>query len=107
MRIDPEILASDELARSLRLAAHPLRLRILAELVRHPGRCVCDLAADLSVEQPAVSHHLGALRTAGLVLPKREGARVEYEIEPRGATALLASLGAVLGGGPRGQGARR
>ena len=107
MRIDPEMLTSDELARSLRLAAHPLRLRILAELVRHPGRCVCDLAADLSVEQPAVSHHLGALRTAGLVLPRREGARVEYEIEPRGASALLASLGAVLGGGPRGQGARR
>ena len=107
MRIDPEVLTSDALARSLRLTAHPLRLPILGELVRHPGRCVCDLAADLSVEQPAVSHHLGALRTAGLVLPKREGARVEYEIEPRGASALLASLGAVLGGGPRGQGARR
>jgi DNA-binding transcriptional ArsR family regulator len=107
MRIDPDMLTSDVLARSLRLAAHPLRLRILSELVRHPRRCVCDLAADLSVEQPVVSHHLGALRTAGLVLPRREGARVEYEIEPRGASALLVSLGAVLGNGPRGQGVRR
>ena len=107
MSIDPEMLTDETLARSLRLAAHPLRLRILARLRRHPGRCVCDLAADLDVEQPAVSHHLGVLRTAGLVLPRREGARVEYEIEPGAASALLGSLGAVLGGGPRGQGARR
>ena len=107
MRIDPEVLTSDALARSLRLAAHPLRLRILAELARHPGRCVCDLAADLTVEQPAVSHHLGVLRTAGLVHPRREGARVEYEIEPRAAAALLGSLGAVLGNGPKGQGVHR
>jgi len=107
MRIDPEVLTSDALARSLRLAAHPLRLQILGQLGRHPGRCVCDLAADLGMEQPAVSHHLGVLRTAGLVLPRREGARVEYEIEPRGASALLASLGAVLGAGPKGQEARR
>ncbi len=107
MRIDPEVLTSDALARSLRLAAHPLRLKILAELARHPGRCVCDLAADLAVEQPAVSHHLGALRTAGLVLPRREGARVEYEIERGAASALLGSLGAVLGGSSRAQGVRR
>lgn len=107
MHIDPEMLTSEALARSLRLAAHPLRLRILSELVRRPGRCVCDLAADLSVEQPAVSHHLGVLRTAGLVVPRREGARVEYEVEPRGASTLLGSLGAVLGCGPKGQGARR
>lgn len=106
MRIDPEVLTSDALARSLRLAAHPLRLKILAELARHCGRCVCDLAADLSIEQPAVSHHLGALRNAGLVLPRREGARVEYEIEKGAASALLGSLGAVLGGGPRGPAVR-
>ena len=107
MRIDPEVLTSDALARSLRLAAHPLRLKILAALARQPGRCVCDLAADLTVEQPAVSHHLGVLRTAGLVLPRREGPRVEYEIERGAASALLGSLGAVLGGGSRGQGVRR
>lgn len=107
MRIDPEVLTSDVLARSLRLAAHPLRLRILGQLVRHPGRCVCDLATDLTVGQPAVSHHLGVLRTAGLVLPRREGARVEYEIEPGAASVLLGSLGAVLGAGPKGQRARR
>ena len=107
MSIGQEMLTAETLAGRLRLAAHPLRLRILGHLGRHPGRCVCDLAADLGMEQPAVSHHLGVLRTAGLVLPRREGARVEYEIEPRGASALLASLGAVLGSGSRDQGAHR
>ncbi len=100
MSIDPEMITNDALARALRLAAHPLRLRILAQIARHRGRCVCDLAADLNVEQPAVSHHLGALRTAGLVLPRREGSRVEYEIEAAAAKALLRMLGAVLGAGP-------
>ena len=107
MSIGPEMLSDETLARSLRLAAHPLRLRILARLRRRPGRCVCDLAADLNVEQPAVSHHLGVLRTAGLVLPRRDGPRVEYEIEREGASALLGSLGAILGSGPGSQGVRR
>ncbi len=97
MPIDPEMMTTDALAGRLRLAAHPLRLRILEQLVRHPGRCVCDLAAELGVEQPAVSHHLGVLRSAGLVLPRREGPRVEYEVESGTADALLRSLGAVLG----------
>lgn len=99
MPIGPEMLTTETLAGRLRLAAHPLRLRILSQLVRHPGRCVCDLAAELDVEQPAVSHHLGVLRTAGLVLPRREGPRVEYEIETGAADALLRTLGAILGAG--------
>jgi ArsR family transcriptional regulator len=107
MWIDPEMHTAESVARALRLAAHPLRLRILSQLVRHPGRCVCDLAAELGVEQPAVSHHLAALRTAGLVLPRREGSRVEYEIQRGAAGDLLGSLGTILGSGPRVQGARR
>jgi ArsR family transcriptional regulator len=107
MSIDPEMLTTETLAGRLRLAAHPVRLRILAELVRHRARCVCDLAADLRVEQPAVSHHLGVLRTAGLVLPRREGPRVEYEIETRAAEALLHTLGAVLGASPTREGKSR
>ena len=100
MSIGQEMLTAETLAGRLRLAAHPLRLRILAQLVRRPGRCVCDLAAELGVGQPAVSHHLGLLRTAGLVLPHREGPRVEYEIERRAVDILLRTLGTVLGAGP-------
>ncbi len=107
MSIDPEMLTTETLAGRLRLAAHPVRLRILAQLVRRPGCCVCDLAAELGVEQPAVSHHLGVLRTAGLVLPRREGPRVEYEIETRAAEALLRTLGTVLGAGHVREGKRR
>ncbi len=107
MSIGQEMLTTEALARALRLAAHPLRLRILAQLGRSPGRCVCDLATDLGVAQPAVSHHLGVLRTAGLVFPRREGSRVENEIAKGAAAALLGSLGAILGGEPRCQGARR
>jgi len=107
MSIDPKMMTTEALAGRLRLAAHPLRLRILAQLVRHPGRCVCDLAAELGVEQPAVSHHLGVLRTAGLVLPRREGPRVEYQIEKLAADALLQTLGAVLGASPTREGKSR
>ena len=46
--------------------ADPTRLAILA-LLRRRDHCVCHLVEALGLKQSIVSHHVGALRRAGLV----------------------------------------
>jgi len=60
----------------------PIRRRILALLLIHDERCVCDLNAVLDVPQPKVSRHLGVLREAGLVLTRRAGVWMHYRLHP-------------------------
>jgi ArsR family transcriptional regulator len=59
----------------------PYRLRILATLSRSKHECcVCDFTDAFPVNQPAVSHHLGVLRDAGLVRCERRGTWVYYRL---------------------------
>lgn len=62
--------------------ADPIRRRILALLLNHDERCVCDLNAVLDSPQPKVSRHLAVLREAGLVLTRREGVWMHYRLHP-------------------------
>ena len=58
----------------------PTRLEIM-KLLSERSLCVGAIAASLNVTQPAVSQHLGILRNAGLVVPRKEGYRVHYSIK--------------------------
>jgi arsenite methyltransferase len=71
----------EQLAQDLGLLAHPVRLRLLAELAasRDPV-CVCDLESSVPVKQPTVSHHLKLLRTAGLVESEKRGLWAYYRL---------------------------
>src|SRR3954451_12159046 len=68
--------------------AIPIRLRILL-LLRSGERNVNALVQELGprMTQPTVSHHLGLLRVAGLVRPRREGKKVFYALQEPGAAA--------------------
>lgn len=50
---------------------------------------VAGLTALLDVTQPAVSQHLAALKSAGLVSERREGRRIYYKAEPAGLEPLM------------------
>jgi len=63
--------AADALLRALRALADPSRLRIL-EMLREREQCVCDLTDALRLSQGTVSHHMAALKRAGLVLDRRD-----------------------------------
>jgi len=58
---------------------NPCRLMILYAL-NGGRRYVTDLAAELHVPQSTVSRHLKVLRDRGLVVPRREGPAVFYEL---------------------------
>jgi ArsR family transcriptional regulator, arsenate/arsenite/antimonite-responsive transcriptional repressor len=79
-----------ELERLFKGLADQTRLRIL-NLLLHGELCVCDIQYVLQSSQPNVSRHLTYLRSSGLVLDRREGARMYYRLaQPtEGAHKLL------------------
>jgi ArsR family transcriptional regulator len=76
-----EPLQPDLCARALRALADPERLRII-HCLRGGERNVSELAALLDAEVVNVSHHLGVLRHACLVLDEKKGRFVVYRLHP-------------------------
>jgi protein-tyrosine-phosphatase/DNA-binding transcriptional ArsR family regulator len=64
---------SGDAPRFLQLVAHPVRWRLLRELV-HSDRAVWELTQLLGKQQSLVSYHLGQLRVGGLVRKRRSSA---------------------------------
>ncbi len=80
---DPE-----QLTRRLKALAHPVRLRMV-EMIRERGEvCACEFEGHFDLTQPTLSHHLKALREAGLVTSRREGVRSLHRIEPEAFRTL-------------------
>lgn len=50
----------------LRIIAHPVRIKILEELLKGV-KCVSDFQGFLEISQPNVSQHLSLLRTHGII----------------------------------------
>jgi ArsR family transcriptional regulator len=68
-----------ELEQFFKGLADQTRLRILNLLI-HGELCVCDIQYVLETPQPNVSRHLIYLKNSGLVLDRREGARMYYRL---------------------------
>jgi len=71
----------------LNALAEPRRRRVLA-LVRERELAAGEIAARFDVTRPAISQHLRVLRTAGLLVERREGTRRLYRARPEGAAEL-------------------
>jgi ArsR family transcriptional regulator len=70
--------AINELVQICKLLADDTRMRILFALTQQPEihvRALCDM---LGQSQPAISHHIGLLRSAGLIELRREGKHNYY-----------------------------
>jgi ArsR family transcriptional regulator, lead/cadmium/zinc/bismuth-responsive transcriptional repressor len=88
-RLEP--LAARPAAERARALGDPTRLMLAAALLQADELCVCDLAWIAERSQNLVSHHLRALRAAGLVAFRRDGKMVLYALTPAGR-ALLDSV---------------
>lgn len=77
--------AADKIFQAL---ADPSRRAIFESLTRGEVP-VKDLTARFDISQPAISQHLAALKSAGLVNGRREGRRVYYRVDPRGMKPLI------------------
>jgi DNA-binding transcriptional ArsR family regulator len=67
----------EAVVRVMRILSDPTRLRLLG-LLRDGELNVTTLCRRLQLPQPTVSHHLGLLRSAGLVGNRRAGKQVFY-----------------------------
>jgi DNA-binding transcriptional ArsR family regulator len=61
-----------------RQLSDPSRMRIFWILC-HCEECVINLSAMVEMSSPAVSHHLKMLKSAGLIVSRREGKEVYYK----------------------------
>ena len=68
--------------------ADPTRLMLAAALRDGEELCVCDLAWIAERAQNLVSHHMRALRRAGLVESRRDGKMVMYSLSAAGRSLL-------------------
>jgi ArsR family transcriptional regulator, lead/cadmium/zinc/bismuth-responsive transcriptional repressor len=91
-RLDPA--AARTAASRFQALGDPTRLTIASALREAPELCVCDLAWIVERAQNLVSHHLRALRAAGLVDYRRDGKMALYSLTGEGRAVLdLVSTG--------------
>jgi DNA-binding transcriptional ArsR family regulator len=83
---------AERAAGQARALADPTRLMLAAALSRAEELCVCDLAWIAERSQNLVSHHLRALRAAGLVRSRRDGKMVMYGLTAAGEELLRSVL---------------
>jgi len=84
--LEPEFVQA--VAETMQALATPSRLRILGRL--HAGACsVNELAAAVGMESSAVSHQLRVLRHLGLVVGRRDGRRIVYDLHDEHVGELL------------------
>jgi ArsR family transcriptional regulator len=75
----PRASATDDRSRYLKALSDPERLKIVEQLRAGP-RSVGQLSRDLDNRIANVSHHLGLLRQAGVVMARKQGRFVIYEL---------------------------
>jgi ArsR family transcriptional regulator len=71
--------ALDQLEEAFKALADKTRLRILA-LLGNNEVCVCHIHDSLGLPQPTVSRHLAYLRRSGLVVVRRDGVWMHYQV---------------------------
>ncbi|MDZ8118823.1 ArsR/SmtB family transcription factor [Pontiella agarivorans] len=76
-------------AETLKMLAHPQRLRIIEILEREQEVPVHALVAETGFAQAVVSQHLNQMRRAGLLCSTRHGKEMWYSIcDPRALSIL-------------------
>ena len=84
------------LAELFKQVADGTRLRIFWILC-HSEECVINLSALMNMSSPAVSHHLKLLKSAGLVVSRREEKEVYYKASDSDKARLLHDMIEELG----------
>ncbi|MCX6566422.1 MAG: metalloregulator ArsR/SmtB family transcription factor [Candidatus Aminicenantes bacterium] len=78
-------------ARMFRALAHPARIRLIRRLMEGDC-CVSEAEACLKISQPNVSQHLKILKTAGLIVGERRGAKICYRLIDARVERVLRAL---------------
>lgn len=81
---------------------HPARIRVL-ELLSEREHAVSEMVTEIGIEPANLSQQLSILRRAGLVVGRRDGLSVTYELTSPRVADLLATARVILTGVIAGQ----
>lgn len=102
MSLVPGAAVPDDLQKTLKALADPTRLRIMHYLAQRPYSPT-ELAKELRLRPPTVTHHLQVLRLARLVsFHFSDGRSGQYTVREAGITGVIEMLQAFMGGGAKG-----
>jgi len=76
--------------------AEPTRLEALRLVWDGREHCVCELMQELDASQSRMSRHMAPLKTAGLVVDRRDAQWVRYRRAPNLPQAVVALVDAAL-----------
>lgn len=76
--------------------AEPTRLAALTILWDGGEHCVCELMNRLGATQSRMSRHMGVLKTAGLVIDRRDAQWVRYRRNPTLPSDIASAVDAVI-----------
>ncbi|MGC8955724.1 MAG: ArsR/SmtB family transcription factor [Fervidobacterium sp.] len=79
------------LGESLKILAHPIRLKILY-LLKSGEMCVCEMLPFIGISQPNLSQHLGLLKLAGFLVDRRKGNSIYYSLVRNKITEKILEL---------------
>jgi DNA-binding transcriptional ArsR family regulator len=85
--------AASRAAERAKALSDPTRLTLAEALSEGGELCVCDFSWIVGRSQNLVFHHLGALRSRGLVRSRRDGKTVMYSLTEAGTSLLTAVVG--------------
>lgn len=95
------ITTETEVGDVLKVLSEPVRWRIV-RLLAGEELCVCHLVDELDIPQPLVSHHLRALRAAGLVESEKWRYWTYYRLRPERLASVVEAVAAVTSPPARG-----
>lgn len=82
----------EEKAELFKAIAHPVRLCILAMLIKEKQSNVTDIHCCLDVPQPTVSQHLAKLKSAGILSAERNGTEIIYKLKNEEVKKLILQI---------------
>ena len=74
------ISEDNRFAEMLKAVGHPVRLRIVRELVDKNSRCCGEMCNCFDLSQSTISQHLSVLKAAGIVSLDKVGTRSCYSV---------------------------
>lgn len=71
----------EKTAEVLKVMAHPIRLKIIKNLIDNGPCNVGSIQEKFNIPQPTVSSHLGKLKRAGVLNSDRNGTEIFYKVD--------------------------
>lgn len=89
-------MGTDAMTSLMSVLSDPTRLGALRLLWDGQEHCVCELMDRLAATQSRMSRHMAALKSAGLVVDRRDAQWVRYRRNPALSPRIVAIIDAVI-----------